>query len=366
MRARRRQRFSTFASSALAAVALVFASGGCRPAPAVGPGDPQPLGWPCVVDADCTAGLECWQPELIGGPWCTRACAVDDDCPLGARCTDVEPDDEGWVRRCVPSCAREIGSRGGCAADMRCERDGVCQPGACRSDADCFGGTCELGSGRCIRGASPGASADGPCAEDSDCRPPAGSCISGECYHLDCDLGGAYACPEGEVCYAYLPGDDTSPYHRCKRACTAGIDAATPTRPGACEPGEICVPPEAALGGPAPSGHCALPLGGSYVAGTPGARIGDPCTSVADCPNPLGYGWCSARGCAISNCAAAALEGTTPCGAGAVCVHDDVAPAGFDAEAAAYLRAGFCARTCSDTDPCPAGLACRASTGLCQ
>lgn len=347
---------------------LVVVAGGCRAdRPPDPPPGPRPVGSSCAVDTDCVAGLECWQSDLIGDPWCTRDCATDDDCSLGARCSDVEPNlvGEGWIRKCAPTCAREPGTRGGCPFGFSCEGDGVCEPNACSIDAECPGdATCEASSGRCLSGARPDAVADGPCADDADCRAPNGICLSGECYHLDCDLGGAYACPAGEVCYAYLPGDATTPSYRCKRACEPGVDATSPSDPGACMAGEICAPPEAALYEPAPSGHCERPLGGSFLAGDPSARIGDPCADVGDCPNPLGYGWCSpSRGCALNGCAAAAFGGSDPCGAGAVCYFEDPPPAGASPEEAATIRAGLCLRTCDDADPCPPGRSCQ--EGVC-
>ncbi len=344
---------------ALAALLTSACRGEMPPDP---PPAPRPLGAPCALDADCTAGLACWQSDLIGDPWCTRDCAIDDDCPLGARCADVEPnlEGEGWIRKCAPACTREPGTRGGCPAGFSCEGDGVCEPNACASDAECFdGATCEASSGRCRSGGNPAQTADGPCVEDADCRAPSGVCLSDECYHLDCDLGGDYACAAGEVCFAYFPGDQTTPSYRCKRACEAGLDATSPTEPGACEPGEICWPPERAVYPPVPSGHCDGPLAGEFVPGDPSARIGDPCTSVADCPNPLGYGYCSERsGCQLIACAVAAFGGRDPCGAGAICYHEDPPPAGVTPDEAAIFRAGLCLRLCSDVDPCPSGRTC--------
>jgi hypothetical protein len=359
---------SRYTSAWVCVIVVLPILGGCRGAP---PGMVEPpaggsLGEPCSFETGCVAGLSCWQSDLIGDPWCTRDCETDDDCPLGAVCADVEPDleSDGWIRKCAPTCTREVGARGGCPTAMRCEAGGVCEPNACELDAECPSGSCEIASGRCLSGGNPDAAAEGPCVDDADCRPPNGLCLSGSCYQIDCDLGGDYACRDDEVCHAYLPSDALRLLHRCRRACEPGVDATTPTDGGACDRGDICIPGEAALGAIEDRGVCGSPIG-AFVAGTEGVRISDPCDSVADCPNPFGYGWCSpTQGCRMEYCGSSAFT-TDPCGAGAACLVLDPVPFPASIEETASLRAGMCVRTCSPDDPCPSGLSCNASLGGC-
>jgi hypothetical protein len=332
----------------------------------VEPPTPAELGQPCSFETGCVSGLECWQSELIGDPWCTRDCEDDEDCPLGAVCGDVEPDleSDGWIRKCTPACTREPFTRGGCPMDMSCESGGVCEPNACEIDAECPSGSCELSSGRCLYGGEPDAAAEAPCVDDVDCRPPNGECIAGTCYQLDCDLGGDYACRDDEVCHAYGRTDQQHLNHRCRRACEPGVDAISPTDGGACDAGDICIPGEAALVEVEERGVCSAPLE-PFVAGSEGVRISDPCGSVADCPNPFGYGWCSpTSGCRLDYCASSAFA-SDPCGPGAACLALDPVPFPASREEAASLRAGICVRTCSADDPCPTGLTCNETLGGC-
>lgn len=329
---------------------------------------PLALGAPCERDTQCLAGLTCWQSDLLFTAWCTRECATDDDCPLGSGCVEVEPSlvDEGSILRCAPRCERAAGSRGGCPQHMSCDEGGLCSPfTTCDLDEICGDGRCELASGRCVTtDGNPSAGADDPCREDTDCRSPNGICLSEECYHLDCDLGGDYACKAGEICDAYFPSNRTNPTFRCKRVCEPGVDAISPTEGGACLDGEICVPPEAEEGPVAASGQCDEPLGEFFV-GREDARILDPCETVADCRNPLGYAYCGSRGCQLNYCAAAVFAGEEPCGPGGVCLFLDPPPEGVTPEEAASYRSGSCARLCDESDPCPAGSTCSAQ-GWCS
>ncbi|MCC7541535.1 MAG: hypothetical protein IT379_35280 [Deltaproteobacteria bacterium] len=342
------------------------------------------VGAPCAEDRGCQAGLECFLGPEGARAWpngyCTRACERDVDCPSGSACGSAWYDEAvGDNKRCLATCERVAGSAGGCREGYNCAFDGVCVVG-CSSDAQCEHldsdippprpdepRTCELASGRCVHGAQPSAAALTSCGSDADCRGPAGACVGGMCFLAHCDLGGPYACADGEVCIALgaLPETDRLA-HVCLPRCTPGIDGTNgASADDRCPRGFACWPRELDLDLAATDGFCFLPAAGSF-AGSESARVGDACRTVADCPNPYGYGLCLGT-CAILFCAAESVASLELCaGEGERCLSgmlESSEPIGVRVLDAA----GSCVRDCSSgPDVCAPPSVCGSPIPVCM
>ncbi|MFO0714783.1 MAG: hypothetical protein U0353_33395 [Sandaracinus sp.] len=299
----------------------------------------QPVGGPCTSDTDCRVGLECFTGPPDARPWpegyCTRACVMDDDCSGGGRCGPAYYDGTE-VLRCLAPCEREAGARGGCREGYACAFDGVCVAG-CTNDEQCVsrdydppsgrdgsspGATCELGSGRCILGANPTAQHGDPCTENQDCGPAAACFGAAGCLNAQCDLGGERACPTDAVCAPIARHWDVH-VNLCLPRCQPGVDGRD--RVGdACAPGWACLPGESFL--PALDTGACFPFLGPI--GRESARMG-PCTTDADCPNPLGFIYCDTEHhvCVGAFCAAPSLSGVPElaCPPGGTCMVQDPA-----------------------------------------
>lgn len=320
------------------------------------PPPPGPVGAECTVDADCAAGLSCMDEDWTLDGVCTRPCEEDANCPAGSRCALVDIlGGETLVMRCAQRCDRVNGARGGCREGFQCAYGGVCTLG-CSDRATCVDSTCELASGRCLGDGDPGARTGDACSVATDCR-PSGGCAGGRCVHLDCDLGGEYACAEGEVC-ATQPWPYDLAWGRCFTACEPTVDAVSADDPGPCSRGETCHPPEADPAGMAERGFCALPYEG--FAADPDALVGDPCSTVADCPNPFGWGVCLDGYCTIIWCGAAAVAGMDLCGAGADCFRLEIDEMAVSSRDRVFAELGICLRDCrEDPSVCGPSTSCQ-------
>lgn len=296
-------------------------------------------GDPCADDDDCRAGLECFRGHPEARPWpggyCTRPCSSDADCSGGARCAPAFEDASGSALRCLVPCARQAGNRGGCREGYACAYDGLCIAG-CVDDAQCVsrdvdppsgrappspGARCELASGRCILGATPGASHRAPCTSNRECAPSAVCIPPAGCLNVQCDLGGERACPDDSACIPLdVPwGSSTT---LCLPRCRPGIDGRG-AEGDPCPSGWACHPPERAST-PLLDGFCFPAL--STPIGRADLSLGS-CRTAADCPNPLGFTICDASEgrCVASFCAAPSLahvpELACPGGGRCVVVH---------------------------------------------
>lgn len=305
------------------------------------------VGDPCAADADCVAGLECFLGPEGARPWdggyCTRPCEVGADCPADTLCGFAYFDAAGPVRRCLATCERFDGERGGCRDGYQCYGEGACIVG-CTNDTQCIERdedpppriamdpslACEIESGRCLR-AEPGTAAVGePCSTNNDCAGPRGTCNLGQCQTADCDLGGRFACPAGAVCRGLGIGDFALPV--CVPACTV-------EDPSACPLGTGCHPMEADFLGLADQGFCTLvPTGGT----NPTATMDTPCTTTADCPNPYGLVACVSGTCAGLYCAAPSVaEVPDICPTGGICRTEEP-PDDASRQQARALQLGVC------------------------
>jgi hypothetical protein len=333
------------------------------------------IGAACTADADCQARLTCFTGAPGARPWpsgyCTRPCATE-DCPTGSTCGEAYYDSTSNTEHymCLATCNRASGSTGGCRGGYFCMLDGVCHVG-CTSDAQCAsvdydlgaprtrpGSTCEIASGRCIRGSATGGDTGAACTADADCRGPFGVCQNGRCLRSDCDLGGAYACSTGQECVSYI-FDDLQSEPICALDCVIGTDGLA-GHPGACGPGEACVPAAQDYSGRATHSFC-YPTTGAQMTGSTTARVGSPCSTSADCPDPLGYGFCSNGSCLVSLCGVPELASMNLCGAGARCVtthYDPMTATRFNEHDA---QLGVCFRDCtSGASACQAPTTCQA------
>jgi hypothetical protein len=320
------------------------------------------LGGECTSDLDCPLGLECFLgpdgARAWEGGYCTRPCDAD-DCPEGATCAPAYFDAAGFaVTYCLAGCDREIGSAGGCRPGYTCSFEGACRLG-CSTDEQCAqydvdpggpyaspGATCEIESGRCLRGAESGAGPGEACTADDDCRGPISFCAFGACASLSCDLGGEYACGSESTCAGdSVPYDQVIPM--CWRTCTLGVDG-TASAGDRCG-GAACYPLEADPAGTATSAYCSPPFG-QTLAGSDTAHVGDPCTRTEDCPNPFGMGFCDDDGvCQIAHCAPYAAIGIELCGAGERCFTSVPEP-GTTRPNRVIAETGLCVRDCT-ADP---------------
>lgn len=203
----------------------------------------QPVGGPCLGNAQCQSGL-C---KVLGFPngYCTQSCASVADCPLGSTCGTDPTDSSGTTKICMATCP-VAGAGGGCRTGYVCEKRGsttgaaMCQPGCvsattcgtagtcdsrgfcCGSSgyACCEGTTCDNGllcasNGYCA--APPPDAGPGPGGIGDPCSVPQ-SCASNVCVQEEaggnagCSIGpcwpGGYciddctnsACPSGSSC----------------------------------------------------------------------------------------------------------------------------------------------------------------------
>lgn len=354
---------------------VLMAASGCSQGP--GPAAPGAVGSACTADRDCASGLTCFTATPGGVVWaggyCTRPCSSE-TCPAGSTCTSFYSDAAtlSVVTYCASSCVRAPGSRDVCREGYACSYDGVCISG-CRTNADCAmaspAATCETASGRCLVQASSGAASGAACMNDADCRGPQAFCNNGHCMRISCDLGGAYACDAGQICSGFpIEYDHDASF--CTMECTPGVDAVSLAAPGRCPTGWTCFPARADLRHQASSGFCfpsdyADPFHGSST-----ARVGDPCTTFMDCPNPFGYGVCThAMGttmshCSIVYCAAPTVASMNICGPGSVCLTFPEDPS-RDRFTNAGSVLGGCFRQCDAMGHCPSGLACAGVNNTC-
>ncbi|NOY91875.1 MAG: hypothetical protein GXP55_11815 [Deltaproteobacteria bacterium] len=336
------------------------------------------VGSACVEDADCLAGLSCFEGPDGARPWpggyCTRDCSSAGDCPGGSVCGIAYDDGTASYDLCQAICSREEGSRGSCREGYQCARQGYCTIG-CSSDDQCHtndtypgppsyepSASCELSSGRCLHGTVPTAQDGDACGSNADCRPPAGFCVLGVCVNANCDLGGAYACGTGQQCIGWSTGFD-SWVSVCANSCRQGVDGlGGVSADDRCAFGFWCAPPEADPSGRATQPYCGLKAVG--VGGSTTATMGSPCTTEADCPLALGYGICAAGTCSAAYCAAPSLADQDICGPGAVCFAPEADRANLGWRSVPPSL-GQCVRDCSsDASVCEAPTTCSA-TGTC-
>ncbi len=336
------------------------------------------VGAACAADTECRAGLTCFTGPEGGRAWpsgyCTRPC-TDEDCPSGALCGEAYVEADGTTATyCLTACERVSGERAPCRDGYTCASGGTCRVG-CSTDAECElvdidpgtprsfpGSTCEVTTGRCVRGSPAGGEVGDTCVSDLDCRGPSGVCIDRSCYRAHCDLGGVHACSAGQVCVGVVL-NAFQLLHFCAPTCEIGVDGIVGS-PGRCRASEACVPPEADFSRTATTPFCSLTTPGGGAAGSATATIGDACTTIDDCPNPLGYGVCSDGICAATYCATPMIEGRDICGPGAGCAILDVEPSGSARWVSYFGSLGVCQRRC-DMDPtvCEGGSVC--SAGFC-
>lgn len=361
----------------IAALGLLSACGTSGPLPMGDSGPPLgAVGAPCTTDADCLARLTCFVGATGARAWpggyCSRDC-TQEDCPTGSRCGEAyyDPATDTSHYQCLAECDRADGTTGGCRAGYFCMFDGVCHVG-CSSDAECTtldydlgaplsrpGSTCELATGRCTRGTSTGGDTGASCSTDADCLGPYGICQGGTCLRGNCDLGGAYACHAGQECVDF-PITQFQSIAICTPDCTIGTDG-LPGAPGPCRPSiDACVPAHQDYGDRATHAFC-YPTPGAQRTGSTSATVGSPCSTDADCPNPLGYGFCSGGSCQVAPCMASELAGMDVCGAGARCVTTTVDPAIATRFLLRDAELGTCVRDCtSSPSACEAPTTCRA------
>ncbi len=252
----------------------------------------------CQTSADCDGGPKglCLREEMgFPGGYCTHTCGFQGPCPSGT------------------TCAFDAQERGICV-------------GLCSEDEDCNEGyRCrDIGGGR--KGCWPGGDTGDPCNGHADCN--SGVCLSqdrhgwpgGYCTDL-CDSD--QDCADGDLCLPWGPNG--------QGICVKGCDSDTD-----CREGYVCTV--------TPNGERAcLPYGGGD------GRIGDPCSSTADCdggtdavcvPTPSG-GQCSTR-----------------------CSTNGDCPPGYRCVTDGSIQPGFCqledliVDNCSTDGDCPDGEIC--------
>ena len=168
------------------------------PPPTVAPTPPTPpsgtttkLGTACTADGDCGTGLQCltstgsaWRGGGAAHGYCSAPCTSEATCDAltpGAHCV---PNTNGGS--CMLGCEPGSENNPKCQGreDVACdlvtnETGPFCSP-MCRSDADCGGRKCLIGSGLCIDALAGddelGASCD-PTAEETSCS--SGMCAAG-------------------------------------------------------------------------------------------------------------------------------------------------------------------------------------------
>lgn len=319
----------------------------------------SPVGGACATEADCRAGLQCDDglADSRGRGWpegyCTRGCSTDADCPFGARCAVRYFDDaDNEVLGCMATCERDAASRGGCRDGYVCSFDGLCDLG-CTTDEHCRNAgrpnaVCELDTGRCNFGEVAGALDGDDCSIDADCGPHQ-TCIVGRCTTYNCDLGGEWACTNGWTC-STLPLAWDALLSLCSPPCDFM---------GTCPAASECVPEEADPSGAATGPHCFLSASNGGGA-SPDARIGDACSTNADCPPRGGLESCQNGFCTSLYCAAASLPSALAgCEDGAVCWTVDLDPDVVGRTNSEFAALGVCRRDCSaDADVCSAGQTC--------
>jgi hypothetical protein len=359
-------------------VALVLVSAtACGASGPTGMGDSGPalggVGAACAADTDCLPRLTCFTGAPGARPWpggyCSRDCTME-DCPTGSRCGEAyyDPASDTTHYQCLADCDRVDGATGGCRDGYFCMYDGACHVG-CSSNAQCEsvdydlgaplsrpGSICEIASGRCERGSASGGDTGASCTTDADCRGPYGVCQGGTCLRGNCDLGGAYACSAGQECVAFGFTEFQS-FAICAPDCTLGTDGLVGA-PGPCRAVDACVPARQDYGDHATHPFC-YPTPGAQQAGSTTATVGSPCTSNDQCPNPLGFGFCSDGFCQIAPCDSAALGGMDVCGAGARCVVVHVDPTIATQFLIRDAELGTCFRDCTaDASVCEAPTSC--------
>ena len=374
----------------------------------------NPIGTPCLDDADCESGLTCWPESTVlwdglayvtwTGGYCTwtgtgdAGCNPYDpaSCPDGSTCLEFGQ----WMglryTGCIDRCSAasydgvpwndNCDCRNGYACELASE---LCLSG-CSHDRECcelwidanenwrrnVGEVTLLDASRCLdtcdpctfactrRGCPGGDCAIGdPCEHDADC-PPQATCWTeqygppgGMCLLQRCDLVGR-ECPSGSGC-ANL-GSILEPYFICMVPCEAG---SAPGDPGyACRDVEpagpsagdhACMPSDASawFDGTGSSGYCSA---GNFPGGD--LPFGAMCTADEECMSPDGLGLC-ATWLGPGFCSAMCNEQTAREG---VCEIDPSAPT---ATGACFSR--VCLETCETPGGLLGGSGCGSPTMAC-
>lgn len=153
-------------------------------------GGSSPFGRSCDIDGDCAPGLRCMEVDsgewLGGGPahgYCTADCSADPGI-----CFDADPsslcvqfDGPEPKAMCMQGCGLGPVQKCQNRADVACDvfslnGYGFCRP-MCRSDADCDGLSCDVGSGSCVEELPEGDPIGAECDPDA----AVSTCQSGFC-----------------------------------------------------------------------------------------------------------------------------------------------------------------------------------------
>ncbi len=217
------------------------------------PVGPSPFARICETDGDCADGLRCMQADtdewLGGGPphgYCTADCYADPNVCIqedpSAVCLQVTDTEAFCMQGCAPGPgADKCQGRGDVACDGASIGVGFCRP-MCRSDEDCDGRLCDVGSGACAdelpEGDPIGAECD-PDAAESTCQ--TGLCLpvtetfascTGWCNLSEIGCGSDNTMPEnpGEpICtFSAIQGSGPSDLGFCNQRCDCDGDCLHP------------------------------------------------------------------------------------------------------------------------------------------
>jgi len=363
--------------------------------PAV-PGASLGVGDPCTDSADCASGL--CDVDALGSDMpdgrCTNACATDADCPAPLHCIDfglgLGAGTAPRLALCLDvavfglqTCTAEAPCPGmlGCAPWSTRASVGVCftQAGVVEGFVDdlTVGSSCDPDLNRCLPGpdgvsdSTADAAAAAACIGDDELAVGSNPCRSLRCFDADDLDGGAGAATHvNAACSAVCRTNaDCDVWSRCRSVLQNDNSTDTPgddTWLGLC----VTFRPAAAtdcLADPLACDPRACDDGGGITepgAGecyTPGAAVGAPCTSSADC---VAGGRClaglapgAASACTVDGCA---FDPDSGYGDGADCPGGTAAAACWSA----HRDAGLCLAHCDPAAPaCPAGWACSTLPG---
>ncbi len=309
-----------------------------------------PIREPMIVDYRDDTGTRMRQAGLLVGPYRPDQGRVATSCSFDIQCDDCNPCTQDVCNIAVGAplgsgtCINSVlpnGAEGGCSDGLCCNGRETCQGGVCQAPGSgsgtfdpnacqfpCSGGTvCNEDTNLCrvaCTGANTCSITGGPCQSTNDCIPPVVANAPEGNYCLNCNDGvncngvetcvsgaceaGTNPCGPGGICGEKdCSGAGTTP-------CTTDSDCSalqlgTCTKPGPiCFPGRCCDNATAepactkrqksggtCSGGSNPSGNCQT--NAQCQVCTTGPRIGNPCTSAAQC----GGGTCGAAGtCTVS------------------------------------------------------------------